>query len=127
MSETPEESNFPGLSFLRDYSDIIKNKMLFFFPFYGAFLALLFSKSEYVMQASPTVWILCAATFFAGIFYAYQVSQTLWALEHVRLVTILSKTNPNGFISSITDDQKRAVVEISQKLGPMVSFEDKLF
>jgi hypothetical protein len=127
MSEAIAESNFPDLSFLRDVADIIKNKMLFFFPFYGAFLALLFTTSEYVMQASLTVWILCAATFFAGISYAYQVSQTLWALESVRLVTVLSKANLNGFLSSITDDQKKAAVEISQKLAPMVAFEDKLF
>jgi hypothetical protein len=51
----------------------------------------------------------------------------IWALGHVRLVTILSKAILNGFISSITDDQKKAVVEISQKLGPTVSFEDTLF
>ena len=127
MSEADAESNFSDLSFLRDFADIIKNKMLFFFPFYGAFLALLFSKSEYVMHATFAVWVLCTATFFAGISYAYQVSQTLWALEHVRLITVLNKANPKGIISSMTEDDKKAVGEIFQKLMPMVSFEDKLF
>jgi hypothetical protein len=127
ITPKPADITVPDMSFLRDFVDIIKNKMLFFFPFYGAFLALLFSKSDYVLQASFIVWILCAATFFAGIFYAYQVSQTLWALEHVRVIAALNKLNGGGLFSSMSDDTKIVYNEVLKKLMPLVSFEDKIF
>ena len=44
-------------SFLKDLADIIKNKTLFFIPFFGAFLAFLFAKTDYIKSANFIIWI----------------------------------------------------------------------
>ena len=81
MNELPPQANAevdgPDMAFIKDFVDIIKNTMLFFFPFFGAFLAFLFAKSDHVISANWAVKLLCTASFFVGIWYAYYVSQAL--------------------------------------------------
>jgi hypothetical protein len=131
MSELPPQASAevdgPDLSFIKDFVDIIKNKMLFFFPFFGAFLAFLFAKSDYIMSASWAVKLLCAASFFIGILYAYNVSQALWILESTRLVFTLQKTTKGAFFPNLTDDERKTLREVLSKIGPIFGFEDKLF
>jgi hypothetical protein len=131
MSEAAPQANIeigaPDMSFIKDFVDIIKNKMLFFFPFYGAFLAFLFAKSDYIMGASWAIKLLCGASFFVGIWYAYNISQALWILESTMLIFTLQKTTKGALFSDLTDDQREALREALSKIGPIFGFEDKLF
>ena len=52
-------------SFLKDLADIIKNKTLFFIPFFGAFLAFLFAKTDYIKSANFIIWIAIILLFLA--------------------------------------------------------------
>ena len=62
MSESAPQEKIevegPDMSFIRDFVNIIKNKMLFFFPFFGAFLAFVFTKSDYITNSNWTVKLL---------------------------------------------------------------------
>jgi hypothetical protein len=121
------EVDGPDMSFIRDFVDIIKNKMLFFFPFFGAFLVFVFTKSDYVANSYWTVKLLCAASFFVGIWYAYNVSQALWLLESTRLAFTLDKTTKGHVFAMLPDDQREAIRAALSKIGPIFGFEDKLF
>lgn len=72
------------VTFLRDIADIIKNRTLFFLPFFGAFIAFLFSKSDYIRGANPAIWVICIALFFVCIKYIRSASTLLWVLEGMR-------------------------------------------
>ena len=114
-------------AYINDLVDIIKNKLLFYFPFFGAFLAFLVAKSDYVLNANWFIKALCASSFLAGIAYAYIVSDALWLLERVRLIFTLEKVSDGVLFASSTEEQKTAVIEALRKFGRIYSFEDKLF
>jgi hypothetical protein len=48
-------------SFLKDLADIIKNNTLFFIPFFGALLAFLFTKADYIKGSNAVVWVFLTA------------------------------------------------------------------
>ena len=73
-------------SYLRDLADIVKNKTLFFVPFFGAFLAFLVGKTDYLKSAGVAVWVFSCLIFMASALYIYLVTQLLWTLENCRLV-----------------------------------------
>jgi hypothetical protein len=50
-------------SFLKDLADIIKNKTLFFIPFFGALLAFLFTKADYIKGSNAVIWVLLVVLF----------------------------------------------------------------
>lgn len=122
-----KSAEMPDLAFIRDVVDIIKNKTLFFIPFFGAFVAFLVAKTDYVTSSNWLIKLLCAASFLGGIWYAYTVSQALWMLESIRLAFTLERASEGDVFNSMTDEQKNAVQHICSKFAPMVSFEDKLF
>ena len=68
--QTSEEKlalKLPDLTFVKEMIDIIKNKLLFFMPFFGAFLAFLLTRHEYVIGANWIIKILCIVTLGAGL------------------------------------------------------------
>jgi hypothetical protein len=73
------------IEWFRDLTDIVKNKTMFFLPCFGAFLAFLFAKSQYIKDSNPVIWLLVAALLLISIRYIYLVSQLLWAIESTRL------------------------------------------
>src|SRR6266852_6150008 len=73
-------------SFLRDIADMVKNKTLFFIPFFGAYLAFIFGKSDYIKQANFIIWFVCAAIFLMSVRYISLVSDLLWAVESSRII-----------------------------------------
>lgn len=73
----------PG--FLRDVADMVKNRTLFFLPLFGAYLAFLFGKSDYIKGANVPIWIALATVFLMSIRYISLASDLLWALEGSRL------------------------------------------
>jgi len=80
-----DEEVFDG-SFLKDLADIIKNKTLFFIPFFGALLAFLFTKSDYIKGSNAIIWLLLTALLGSCIRYIQLVSQLLWVIESMRFV-----------------------------------------
>jgi hypothetical protein len=64
-------------SFLKDLADIIKNKTLFFIPFFGALLAFLFTKADYIKSSNAVIWVLLAVLLLASLRYIQLVSQLL--------------------------------------------------
>jgi hypothetical protein len=85
-SEEPFEA-----SFLKDLADIIKNKTLFFIPFFGALLAFLFTKADYIKGSDAVVWVLLTALLGASLRYIQLVSQLLWVIESLRFVFNIKK------------------------------------
>jgi hypothetical protein len=127
VPQAKNEADIADMSFIKDIVDIIKNKMLFFFPFFGAFLAFLIAKSDYVMNANWFIEFLCAATFLVGVFYAHTVSQALWVLESIRLVFTLEKITRGAMIASAPEKQRATIRYFLGKFGIIVDFEAKLF
>jgi hypothetical protein len=78
-------------SFLKDLADIIKNKTLFFIPFFGALLAFLFTKADYIKGSNAVIWVLFAALLGASLRYIQLVSQLLWVIESLRFVFNIRK------------------------------------
>jgi hypothetical protein len=78
-------------SFLKDLADIIKNKTLFFIPFFGALLAFLFTKADYIKSSNAVIWVLLAVLLGASLRYIQLVSQLLWAIESLRFVFNIRK------------------------------------
>ena len=78
-------------SFLKDLADIIKNKTLFFIPFFGALLAFLFTKAEYIKSSNAVIWVLLAVLLLASLRYIQLVSQLLWVIESLRFVFNIRK------------------------------------
>jgi hypothetical protein len=107
----------------RDIVDIIKNKLLFFFPFFGAFLVFLFNKSDYISSAGLSVKLLCGISFLAGIFYAAVVCEILWVIESTRLAF----TFANKDLPSISVEDRKNIIEVATRIPKMVAFENKLF
>jgi hypothetical protein len=73
-------------SFLRDIADMVKNKTLFFIPFFGAYLAFLLGKTDYIKGANFVIWIVLIAIFLMSVRYIPLVSDLLWAVESSRIV-----------------------------------------
>lgn len=73
------------ISWFKDLTDIVKNKTMFFLPCFGAFLAFVFTQSEYIKGSNFVIWLLVASTLFMSIRYIHLVSQLLWAIESTRL------------------------------------------
>jgi hypothetical protein len=78
-------------SFLKDLADIIKNKTLFFIPFFGALLAFLFTKADYIKSSNAIIWVLLAVLLLASLRYIQLVSQLLWVIESLRFVFNIRK------------------------------------
>lgn len=125
MSSDPEQlviAEYPDLSFLRDFADIIKNRLLIFSPFFGVFLVFLFNKNDYVFLSPPGVKILCGICFLMGINYAATVSKLLSVLETLRVLPALAKRNETPTSSILP-----LLTEVTPKIGPMLNREGKLF
>ena len=111
-------------SFLKDLADIIKNKTLFFIPFFGAFLAFLFAKTDYIKSANFIIWIAIILLFLACIRYISLVSQLLWGIESARFVFNWHKARPD-IVQSEKD--KDAVLALFKLIPEMASTEDWWF
>jgi hypothetical protein len=74
----PEDEEPFDASFLKDLADIIKDKTLFFIPFFGALLAFLFTKADYIKGSNAVIWVLLAALLGASLRYIQLVSRLLW-------------------------------------------------
>jgi hypothetical protein len=72
-------------------ADIVKNKTLFFIPFFGALLAFLFTKADYIKGSNAVVWVLLTALLGASLRYIQLVSQLLWVIESLRFVFNIKK------------------------------------
>jgi hypothetical protein len=110
-------------SFLHDIADIVKNKTLFFIPFFGAYLAFLFAKSDYIKEANFVIWIFLGAIFLAGVRYIHLVSQLLWAAESSRLALRFRQL---GYALT-TEEEKKALQDVMALIPKMVAAEDWWF
>ncbi|MEW6438002.1 MAG: hypothetical protein AB1508_12635 [Pseudomonadota bacterium] len=90
----PEESR-RLINFYRDVTEIIKNRILFYFPFYTVFLYFIMNKSDFVQKMDPGVRWLCVATFLTGVVYASLVIRLLNNLQAARM-TLSENEETNG-------------------------------
>src|SRR5258705_8165349 len=91
MGDMAEEEEPFDPSFLKDLADIIKNKTLFFIPFFGALLAFLFTKAEYIKGSNAVIWVLLVVLLGASLRYIQIVSRLLWVIESLRFVFNIRK------------------------------------
>ena len=109
-------------SFLKDLADILKNKTLFFIPFFGAYLAFVLGKSDYLREANPVIWLMVTSIFFVSVRYIFLVSQLLWAIESSRLISNLLKMGVEPWV-----DKEKDTAALSQTMSlipKMVAAED---
>jgi hypothetical protein len=45
------------IGWFKDLADIVKNKTMFFLPCFGALLAFLFAKSDYIKSSNWGIWL----------------------------------------------------------------------
>jgi hypothetical protein len=119
MGEDTEKPFDPEV--LRGITDIVKNRTLFFIPFFGAYLAFLFGKTDYIRGATPVVWLLLAAIFCMSVRYIYLVTDLLWAVEGIRMVFVFRKAG----IEPWKDKEKdvAAVIEVFKLIPRMMEAE----
>ena len=82
MTDRDERDRTIKLQFLKDCADMLRGRVLFFMPFFAAFVAFLVSKSDYVVNAAGwSVKLVCMITFLAGVGYAAFISETIWLID----------------------------------------------
>jgi len=113
------------VTFLRDIADIIKNRTLFFLPFFGAFIAFLFSKSDYIKESNTAISAICIVLFFVCIKYIHCASNLLWVLEGLRFSFAQRKRGGEHWPDWEKD--KTALVGVMKLLPQMVNQEHNWF
>jgi hypothetical protein len=123
MSE-PNDKIFDA-EYLKGLTDIVKNKTLFFIPFFGAYLAFLLTKTEYIKSANFVIWLIIATIFFFSVRYIHLVSQLLWSIETCRMIFTFHKIG----IDPWTDKEKDIATfsEVMKLIPKMVTAEDWWF
>ena len=128
--ETKEGDKVPSLpaSFLKDYSDALRGRVIFFVPFYGAFIAFLVSKSDYIVNGVFTLKIFCLTTFAAGMGYAAFLSETVWLIDSLRLIA-LTHGQPVGpsLAALLPEKEREAVIRSISVAIKRIGIEYKLF
>jgi hypothetical protein len=109
-------------SFMRDIADMVKNKTLFFIPFFGAYLAFLFGKADYIKGANFIVWIVLAVIFLMSIRYIALVSDLLWALESSRIIIKIRQMSNTEWPTWKTDHA--ALVGVMKVIPKLASAEN---
>jgi|ERR1700674_513959 len=119
---TDDKAPTLDVSFLRDVADIVKNKTLFFIPFFGAYLAFILTKSDYLKESNPVIWLLVTAIFLASVRYIFLVSQLLWAIESSRLVFTFLNMGIEPWVDKEKDTA--AMSQVMTLIPKMVAAED---
>jgi hypothetical protein len=109
-------------SMAKDIGEILRTRILIFIPFFGAFLAFLFSKSDYLQG---TIWLTklwCLAVFGLGAVYAQTVASLLSAMEQIRMIANIY----DGFDVMPEKDRQDLSVIVGQ-IPKAYAFQEKLF
>jgi hypothetical protein len=86
-----DEEKIRDAEHLKGLTDIVKNKTLFFIPFFSAYLAFLLTKTDYIKGANLAIWVLLGSVMLASIRYISVVSNLLWAVESCRMIFTFNK------------------------------------
>jgi hypothetical protein len=112
-------------SWFKDLTDIVKNKTLFFLPCFGAFLAFVFTQSEYIKDSNFVIWLLVGTILLMSMRYIHLVSQLLWAIESTRLSV---KIHGMGYQKwSTKEADAKAIVDIMKIVPALYAAEDWWF
>jgi len=109
-------------SMAKDIGEILRTRILIFIPFFGAFLAFLFSKSDYLQG---TIWLTklwCLAVFGLGAAYAQTVASLLSAMEAIRAIVNIY----DGFDAMPEKDREDLRAMIG-RIPKAYAFQEKLF
>jgi len=109
-------------SMAKDIGEILRTRILIFIPFFSAFLAFVFAKSDYLQS---TIWptkLWCLAVFGLGAAYAQSVASLLSAMEKVRAIVNIY----GGFDAMPEKDRENLKVMIG-RIPKAYAFQEKLF
>lgn len=126
MSNSSENDDF-DFSFFKDMSDIVRGRIALFLPFFGAYLAFVLSKNDYVLSAIWPIKLWLAFVFFLGAFYASTAADALWAIENIKLMLSMNKASSGEIMKAASDTEKSAIVSVGTTIPKILSFEAKLF
>jgi hypothetical protein len=100
---------------------------MFFAPYFGAFLAFLVAKSEYLVEANFIIQVEAVVTFVMGIYYSSVLSRHLSDLESIRAVHGLRLHPLVG--QTLVEDKKLndALITFGTTLPKTTAFEARLF
>jgi hypothetical protein len=115
--DQPEDNTTYASQFLKDCAEMLRGRVIFFIPFFGAFVAFMVAKSDYILAASFTVKAACLITFAAGIAYAAFLSETIWLVDALRFATASKKQSPETFTEPDRAALKEGVAVLSKRLG----------
>ena|ERR1700682_4310055 len=118
-----DDNRTDGSQFLKDCAEMLRGRAIFFVPFFGAFVAFMVAKSDYILGASFTVKVACLITFAVGIAYAAFLSETIWLVDALRFTTASKNNSPETFTEPDRAAMKEGVTVLSKRL----SIEYKLF
>lgn len=109
-------------SYLRDLVDIIKNKTLFFIPFFGALLAFLLTKSDFVKNSNFVIWGLLAVLLASCVRYISLVSDLLWVMESLRFVFTIRKSGVEEWPTWAED--RKSATELLKLVPKLIALEN---
>ena len=115
------------LLYFRDVSEIIKARNIYFTPFFGAFIAFLVAKNEYISGAGWVIQIELIMTFLFGVSYAYTVSSFLSKLEGLRVMLCMKMSPFFGPELHFTAGEWASIDATMRTIGPAIRFESRLF
>lgn len=116
----------PDISFLKDMSDIVRARILFFIPFFLAFLTFLLNKKDYLIGASPFIKIIAVVTIILSLVYTNQVIQTLSLIEATRLFFGIKHANED-FDAQLSSDDRDASAKMISVAPKAFALEARLF
>jgi hypothetical protein len=114
-----------GTLYLRGLTDIVKNKTLFFIPFFSAYLAFLLAKTDYIKGANFVIWLLIGSILPVSVRYISVVSNLLWAIESCRIIFIFHKMGIEPWVDKERDIA--AFGDVMKLIPKMVAGEDWWF
>jgi hypothetical protein len=99
----PDEDKIWDAEHLRGLTDIVKNKTLFFIPFFSAYLAFLLAKTDYIKGANFVVWLLIGSILLVSVRYISIVSNLLWAIESCWMIFTFHKMGIEPWVDKERD------------------------
>jgi hypothetical protein len=110
------------LSFLQNFSDMVRDRNLFFVPIFCVFVALLVTQSDYVLKMNIVDQILIFITFLSGVLYINIAVNYLRTLQMLRFMygrDAFGQPNSQGVFD--------AVLAMGKTVGPNFKLEEKAF
>lgn len=112
---------------LKDLGDISRARNLFFMPFFGALLAFIVAKSDYIISSNIIIQAEVLITFCLGVLYAWIVTKHMVMLESIRFVQSANVTSEGFVFSNLSKKELEAITKAGYIIQAIIKGEQVFF